>query len=86
MIPHAYLAFETKPKPPGWADSGFEGRRVYVGTIDDACNPPFLQGSWIEKTNVQWDVVDFKTGHMSFISQPQLLAEQIIKSTKGFNA
>ncbi|CAG9939376.1 unnamed protein product [Clonostachys rosea f. rosea IK726] len=84
MQPHAHLAFETKPTAPGWADDGFDGRRTYVRTTEDCCNPAFLQDQWLEKSKVKWDVVDFKTGHMPFISQPQALAEQIIKSTKGF--
>lgn len=84
MEPHAHLAFETKPTAPAWADEGFDGRRTYVRTLEDCCNPSFLQDMWLEKTKVKWDVVDFKTGHMPFVSQPTALAEQLIKSTKGF--
>ncbi|KAF4122760.1 hypothetical protein GMORB2_7067 [Geosmithia morbida] len=84
LKPHAHLAFETKATAPAWADLAFDGRRTYVRTIKDACNPAILQDMWIEKSKVRWDVVDFDTGHMPFISQPKALSEQIIKSTKGF--
>ncbi|KAG8168606.1 hypothetical protein KVR01_001355 [Diaporthe batatas] len=86
MLPHANLAFETKASAPAWADSGFDGKRVYVRTLLDCCNPSVLQDMWLEKTKVSWEVVDFRTGHMPFESQPQQLAAQIIKSVKGFVA
>lgn len=86
MLPHASLAFETKASAPAWADSAFDGRRVYVRTLLDCCNPSVLQDMWLEKSKVQWEVVDFETGHMPFESQPQQLAEQIIKSAKSFVA
>lgn len=86
MLPHANLAFETKATAPAWADHGFDGKRVYVRTLLDCCNPSFLQDMWLEKSKVQWEVVDFQTGHMPFESQPQQLAEHIIKSARGFVA
>ncbi|KXX73310.1 Pyrethroid hydrolase [Madurella mycetomatis] len=86
MRPHALLAFETKPSAPAWADRGFDGRRAYVRTLDDCCSLPFLQDMCLEKTKVKWDVVDFKTGHMPFVSQPEALAAQIVKWVNGFAA
>ncbi|KAI1092953.1 Alpha/Beta hydrolase protein [Rostrohypoxylon terebratum] len=86
MEPHALLAFDTKASAPGWADSGFDGRRAYVRTLADCCNPTFLQDSWIEKSKVKWDIVDFNTGHMPFVSQPQALAAQIVKFVDSFTA
>lgn len=84
MKPHALLAFETKATAPAWADRAFNGRRTYIRTLDDCCNPSFLQDMWLQKSQVEWDVVDFKTGHMPFVSQPEALATQIVKSTNGF--
>jgi pimeloyl-ACP methyl ester carboxylesterase len=84
MKPHALQAFETKPSAPAWADKGFNGRRAYVRTLDDHCNPLFLQELWIGKSKVVWDVVDFKSGHMPFVSQPKALAAQILKFVDGF--
>lgn len=84
MKPHALLAFETKATAPAWADKGFDGRRAYVRTLDDCCNPSWLQDSWLEKSGVKWDIVDFKTGHMPFVSQPESLAAQIVELTNGF--
>ncbi|RAH79116.1 alpha/beta-hydrolase [Aspergillus japonicus CBS 114.51] len=86
MQPHALRAFETPPTAPAWAESAFDGRRAYVRTLDDCCNPASLQDMWLEKSKVEWDVVDFKTGHMPFVSQPQALAEQITKFIDGFVA
>ncbi|KAI1204850.1 alpha/beta-hydrolase [Annulohypoxylon truncatum] len=86
MNPHALMAFETKAGAPAWADAGFDGRRAYVRTIVDCCNPVGIQDSWIGKSKVKWDVVDFKTGHMPFISQPQTLATQIVKFVDSFTA
>lgn len=85
MNPHAMMAFETKAMAPGWADEGFNGRRVYVRTLDDCCNPSWLQDCWIEKSKVKWTVVDFKSGHMPFESQPGPLAEQVMKSVDDFS-
>ncbi|KAI1392359.1 alpha/beta-hydrolase [Hypoxylon trugodes] len=84
MTPHACLAFETKATAPAWADKAFDGKRAYIRTVDDSCNPTFVQNLWLEKSKVKWDVVDFKTGHMPFVSQPEKLAAQIAKLVNGF--
>ncbi|KAK8009233.1 hypothetical protein PG991_011784 [Apiospora marii] len=84
MTPHANLAFETKPSAPGWADPGYDERRVYVQTMDDCCNPASLQDKWVAKSRVEWEVIDFKSGHMPFVSKPGTLAEQIARSFRGF--
>ncbi|KAB8222324.1 Alpha/Beta hydrolase protein [Aspergillus novoparasiticus] len=86
MQPHALRAFETPATAPAWAESAFDGRRAYVRTLNDCCNPSSLQDLWLEKSQVEWEVVDFKTGHMPFVSQPRALGEQIIKFIDGFMA
>jgi hypothetical protein len=86
MQPHALRAFETPATAPAWAESAFDGRRAYVRTLDDCCNPSSLQDLWLEKSKVEWEVVDFRTGHMPFVSQPRALAEQIVKFIDGFGA
>lgn len=86
MQPHAVAAFETKPSAPAWADAAFDGRRAYVRTLDDNCNPYPLQNIWIEKSKVKWDVVDFKSGHMPFESKPEELAVHIVKFVEGFQS
>ncbi|KAJ5260998.1 hypothetical protein N7478_011593 [Penicillium angulare] len=86
MLPHALRAFETPATAPAWAEQAFDGRRAYVRTLDDCCNPSSLQDLWLEKTKVEWEVVDFKTGHMPFVSQPEALAAQIEKFIDGFVA
>ncbi|KAI0113069.1 alpha/beta-hydrolase [Daldinia grandis] len=86
MKPHALMTFDTKPTAPAWADKGFDGRRAYVRTMKDCCNPSWLQDLWLEKAKVKWEVVDFQTGHMPFVSRPKALAEQIVKFIDGFIA
>lgn len=84
VLPHANLAFETKATAPAWADPGFDGKRVYVRTLDDCCNPLFVQDLWLDKTKVKWDVVELKAGHMPFFSQPEALASKIVEATRRF--
>jgi hypothetical protein len=84
--PHAYHAFLTKAPAPAWACEGFNGRRAYVRTLDDRCNPLPLQDMWLEKSGVSWEIVDLKTGHLPFISKPDLLAAEVVKFTKRFMA
>lgn len=86
MRPHALQAFETKPSAPAWADAGFDGRRAYVRTVQDACNPAFLQDMWLEKSKVKWEIINMETGHMPFVSQPKALADHVIRLSLGFVA
>jgi hypothetical protein len=80
MIPHAHLAFETPAGPPAWAESGFDGRRAYIRTKNDQTNPFFLQNIWLDKSGVEWDIVDLETSHCPFISRP----EETAKTAIGF--
>ncbi|KAI3316880.1 hypothetical protein HD806DRAFT_551293 [Xylariaceae sp. AK1471] len=84
--PHALLAFATAATAPGWADKGFDGKRAYIRTLKYCCNPSWLQDSWIKKSKVQWNVIDFDTGRMPFISKPEELAATIVKLSRGFIA
>ncbi|KAI0409323.1 Alpha/Beta hydrolase protein [Xylaria palmicola] len=79
MSPHALQAFETKASAPAWRDKGFDGRITYIRTANDHCNPPSIQDAWIEKSDVKWNIVNFETGHMPFISQPEALGAEIVK-------
>jgi hypothetical protein len=71
MIPTALSAFETPATAPAWAESTYDGRRAYIRTLDDQCNPSFLQDIWLTKSNVKWNIVDMKTSHCPFISRPE---------------
>ncbi|KAI1099135.1 alpha/beta-hydrolase [Jackrogersella minutella] len=84
MTPHAYSAFQTEATAPAWAAKAFDGKRAYIRTLDDCCNPVSIQDIWMEKSKVEWNVIDFKTGHMPFVSQPEMLATQITKLINGF--
>ncbi|KAI1429592.1 Alpha/Beta hydrolase protein [Xylaria sp. FL1777] len=86
MKPHSLTAFATPATAPGWADKAFDGKRAYIHTLKDCCNPAWLQDAWIEKSKVQWDVINFDTGHMPFVSKPKELAATIVKLGKGFIA
>lgn len=85
MNPHALQAFETKPSAPAWKDRGFDKRRLYVRAVKDQCLPYSLQTAWVEKSAVEWEVVDFETGHMPFVSQPEALGAQIVKFVRGLD-
>ncbi|ESZ93421.1 hypothetical protein SBOR_6192 [Sclerotinia borealis F-4128] len=80
MLPHAVAALETPAPAPAWAETAFDGRRVYIRTFDDQCNPLFLQDIWIEKSGVSWDIADLKTSHCPFISCP----EEVVSKTLAF--
>ena len=78
MIPTALAAFETPAPAPAWKEDAFNGRRAYIRTLDDQCNPLFLQDIWIKKSGVEWDTVDLKSSHCPFISRPQDLVDVTI--------
>jgi hypothetical protein len=80
MIPHALAAFETPAPAPAWAETAFDGRRAYIRTSDDQCNPLFLQEMWLKKSGVAWETVDLKTSHCPFISCP----EEVVAKTLRF--
>lgn len=82
MIPTALAAFETPSGPPAWAEPAFDGRRAYLRTINDQCNPQFLQDMWLQKSAVKWETVDLQTSHCPFISCPGEVAEICIKIFK----
>ncbi|KAL9619793.1 MAG: hypothetical protein Q9160_005629 [Pyrenula sp. 1 TL-2023] len=69
MRPHALAAFETPATAPAWAQSAFDGWRVFIRTIDDQCNPKTLQDIWLQKSRVQWDIVDIQSSHSPFVSR-----------------
>ncbi|KAF2798693.1 prolyl aminopeptidase-like protein [Melanomma pulvis-pyrius CBS 109.77] len=75
MIPNALAAFETPSGPPAWAEPEFNGRRTYLKTINDQCNPLFLQDMWLQKSAVEWETVDIQTSHCPFISRPAEVAD-----------
>jgi len=85
MTPHSLKAFETPQTAPAWAESAFDGRRAYIRTINDQCNPVFLQDMWIEKSGVKWEIVNMESGHCPFITQPEQLAEVAITLIKNWS-
>ncbi len=74
MIPHSLNAFETPAGAPAWAEPIFQGRRAYIRTIDDQCNPLFLQEAWLKKSGVEWEILDLKSSHCPFITQTETVA------------
>ena len=75
MIPHALRAFETPAGAPAWAEKEFDGRRAYIRTLEDHCNPLVLQDKWREESGVGWETVSLNTSHCPFISVPERVAE-----------
>lgn len=86
VIPHAYSAFDTIAGPPAWADKALDGRRVYIHTRHDHVNPYEAQKFVLERTGVEWKTIEFETGHMPFVSHPELTARQVIEFVHDFLA
>ncbi|KAI9713187.1 MAG: hypothetical protein M1820_001172 [Bogoriella megaspora] len=78
MIPHSMTAFETPAPEPAWGEKCYQGKRSYVMTLKDACNPKTLQDEWISKTRVDWRIYEFETGHCPFISKVEELAKAVV--------
>lgn len=81
MIPHATSAFTT-PAPKGaWTEGcpggEYEGRLAYLRTTKDATFPPPLQDQFLEKSGVEWTVVDIDAAHGAFVSKPKEVASLI---------
>jgi hypothetical protein len=85
MIPHSLAAFETPASAPAWAETSFDGKRAYIRTLDDQCNPLFLQDAWLEKSGVKWDTADLKSSHCPFISCPEEVASLTQKFIEKWN-
>ncbi|KAI1799977.1 alpha/beta-hydrolase [Daldinia bambusicola] len=81
---HAAAALATKATAPAWADSGFDGRRVYIRTLNDRCKSLEDQNKWLKRTNVEWNVIDFETGHYPFHSQPKAVAARLVEAINDF--
>ena len=79
MFPTAIAALETPAPAPAWAEQSFDGRRAYIRTLDDQCNPLSLQEAWIKKSNVEWDVVDLQASHCPFMGRPKDVFHSTIK-------
>jgi hypothetical protein len=82
MIPHALAAFETPATAPAWAESAFDGRRAYIRTLRDNCNPLFLQDMWLRDSGVKWDTADLDASHCPFISRAEDVAKMSIEFFK----
>jgi len=78
MIPHALRAFETPATAPAWAQCEFDGRRAYIRTLDDHCNPLVAQDMWLQNSGVEWQTAALNSSHCPFISVPEKVAEVTI--------
>ena len=78
MLPTALSALETPSPPQAWKEEEFNGRRAYIRTLDDQCNPIQLQDAWLEKSNVVWDIAELKSSHCPFISRPQDVVDIVV--------
>jgi hypothetical protein len=80
MIPHALAAFETPASAPAWAESAFDGRRAYLKTMDDHCNPAeYTQEPWLRACGVEWEEIELQgASHCPFFSRPKEVANYCI--------
>lgn len=86
LKPVSQTALSTPAGPPGWADSGFNGRIAYIRTAQDKTIPAFAQDGMMAASGVTWDVHEFETSHSPFLSQPEQLSKTIISLAEKWKA
>ena len=78
-------SFESPAGKPAWADNSvYDNRRVYLQTTLDHAIPLAGQRNFIANSGVVWDVQAFEAGHCSFVSQPKVIAQAVVKAVKAF--
>lgn len=85
-IPSAISIFTTPVLAPLWMDLALNGRRVCIKTLKDQIFPPFVQDMFLEKSPVDWKVVEVDGGHCAFIAKAEEVANLIAKAAEGYTA
>ena len=83
-MPHATLAFDSPAPPSALTDPGYEGKLAFVRCLKDQALPVFVQDMFIEKSGLEWRVVDVDAGHSPYFSRPNELLETLIGFAKIF--
>lgn len=71
------------PSPAtAWADSAFDGRRVYLRCHRDKAIPLIAQQSMLEESGVAWRELDLEdAGHSPFLSHVDVIFKHVDELT-----
>ena len=64
--PHSMHAMESPVAAPLWEDPGLYGRRIAIRTMLDKTFFPVVQDMFIEKSGVEWQVIDIQAGYVLY--------------------
>lgn len=84
--PQSLLSFNTPSGPTYYGIAAYDKRRVYLHTNQDQALPPFAQDAYLAGSGTEWTVQRLDTSHSPFFSEPQKLAELVIKYAQDFSA
>ena len=70
--------------PPAWASSLYDGRRVYLHTLQDKAIPYIGQTSMVQNSGVAWGVQTFNTSHSPFLSVPKGVCAGVVAAVEEF--
>lgn len=79
MTPHAYSAFTTPAAAPAWAESFYDGRRMFLRALQDNLFPPAFVNQYLADSGVQWKVVDVDGSHGALVSKPKEVASRVME-------
>ena len=84
IYPQSIASFNSEPGPVYYADSAYDGHRVYIHTNLDQALPPFAQDLFVSNSGTTWDVQKLETSHSPFLSEPAQLANMVQGIVNGF--
>ncbi|KAL8705653.1 MAG: hypothetical protein Q9201_001251 [Fulgogasparrea decipioides] len=80
LRPTSMYAFDTSAPPPAWAEPEYAGSLLFIRCTQDKAIPLPLQGTFVERSGVQWTVKDIEASHFAFASKP----EELVKMLRDF--
>lgn len=78
LVPHAILAFESPAPRPAWAQTAYDGKRLFLKCIQDRALPSAVQDMFVQRSGVAWIVKDVNAGHELHISQMEEVCKVIV--------
>lgn len=69
-----------------YANTAYDGRRVYLRTSEDQALPPFAQDAFVANSTAAWDVKQLQMSHSPFMRQPKALAALLAELADHFIA
>lgn len=84
------MSFNSPVGQVHYQDTAYDGRRVYLHTIQEQALPPFAQDHFVSGSGTAWKVVKMDTSHSPFLSVPDELADivegEILEFTASFES